>query len=365
MKILVVTNLYPPNSLGGYERLCATLANALAERGHAVRVLTSAHGGGKTAPDPIPVDRMLRLLASSRSIYEPFEGGTAEREVVIEENGAVLRRCVEGFRPETILAGNLMFLDRRFLESLVGLGVRVAYLLTDVWLMQMIDDVWLQQYFKREVLSPEAGDLTGVSEGPADVLLAARAPVAQAEEARRVEIERRLANGRTAFQFSGTCHLCGGTVFLVRRPTPGTLALPTSLRTSVTCGRCGLDGAARAVLHAADTLVPANAAQGVGILAPDPEIAGPVGLRHPGPVASRVEDLVRAPEVKVVADLTDPLEGDTAPGSRKASLRPDQRILFSHRPGPSEQRGVGSYEIWSERYGYLGRDYRVAVWPPL
>jgi len=42
MKILVVSNLYPPAGLGGYERECAELAAALRRRGHQLLVLTSS-----------------------------------------------------------------------------------------------------------------------------------------------------------------------------------------------------------------------------------------------------------------------------------------------------------------------------------
>jgi glycosyltransferase involved in cell wall biosynthesis len=44
MRILVVTNLYPPYYHGGYEVRCAQIAEALARAGHDVRVLTSTHG---------------------------------------------------------------------------------------------------------------------------------------------------------------------------------------------------------------------------------------------------------------------------------------------------------------------------------
>ncbi|WP_163360424.1 glycosyltransferase family 4 protein, partial [Klebsiella aerogenes] len=41
MRILFLTNLYPPVILGGYEIACAQTAEALKKRGHEVRVLTS------------------------------------------------------------------------------------------------------------------------------------------------------------------------------------------------------------------------------------------------------------------------------------------------------------------------------------
>ena len=43
MRILIVTNFYPPHFIGGYEIGCQEAANALQKRGHEVRVLTSMY----------------------------------------------------------------------------------------------------------------------------------------------------------------------------------------------------------------------------------------------------------------------------------------------------------------------------------
>lgn len=61
MRLLVLSNLYPPFVLGGYEIACANVAQALAARGHAVSVLTSwCHLPG-TSGDPAWVHRALDL----------------------------------------------------------------------------------------------------------------------------------------------------------------------------------------------------------------------------------------------------------------------------------------------------------------
>src|SRR5262249_19719262 len=46
MKILFVSNLYPPNTIGGYERLCFEVAAAFVEADHEVAVLTSGNDRG-------------------------------------------------------------------------------------------------------------------------------------------------------------------------------------------------------------------------------------------------------------------------------------------------------------------------------
>src|SRR6476659_3796831 len=62
MKILAVTNLYPPHYLGGYELICYMVVNELRARGHDVQVLTSNHvvQGKSCAPEP-GIERSLRI----------------------------------------------------------------------------------------------------------------------------------------------------------------------------------------------------------------------------------------------------------------------------------------------------------------
>ena len=64
LRILVITNLYPPQVLGGYERSIADFARLLQHRGHTVLVLTSdtpqfSASHVSLYPDP-PVDRCFR-----------------------------------------------------------------------------------------------------------------------------------------------------------------------------------------------------------------------------------------------------------------------------------------------------------------
>src|ERR1700722_7277732 len=62
VKILAVSNLYPPFWIGGYELICADVVAELLARGHDVLVATCpSHIPGP--PDPPHVTRCLRLSA--------------------------------------------------------------------------------------------------------------------------------------------------------------------------------------------------------------------------------------------------------------------------------------------------------------
>ena len=58
VRILVISNLYLPYHIGGYELVCADVVDALRERGHELRVLTSSRGQGMSDA-PLHVLRIL------------------------------------------------------------------------------------------------------------------------------------------------------------------------------------------------------------------------------------------------------------------------------------------------------------------
>ncbi|PKL10634.1 MAG: hypothetical protein CVV52_17425 [Spirochaetae bacterium HGW-Spirochaetae-8] len=61
MKILIISNLYPPHVLGGYEILCGQVVQYLRQRGHQVYVLTSNHQSEQSEGE---VTRTLKLYQS-------------------------------------------------------------------------------------------------------------------------------------------------------------------------------------------------------------------------------------------------------------------------------------------------------------
>ena len=61
MRILVVSNLYPPDVIGGYELLCGDAVEALRRRGHEVTVLTSSPRSTPIDSDPGHVERRLAM----------------------------------------------------------------------------------------------------------------------------------------------------------------------------------------------------------------------------------------------------------------------------------------------------------------
>ncbi len=154
MRILFLSNLYPPHVVGGYERLCFEVASAMAARGHAVSVLTSDFGArpGEAEAD-IPgqaVHRDLRLLVGD-GIYAPFAGDEAGRAAINAANLGALRRRMAEARPDVVFAWNLFFLDRSVFDALGDSGAHAVLMLTDNWLVAMLEPAFMSGFFREHV----------------------------------------------------------------------------------------------------------------------------------------------------------------------------------------------------------------------
>lgn len=109
MRILVISNLYPPSVQGGYELGCAHVVRELLAAGHEVQVLTSGESGGEPG-----VNRALR-------VFPVFDPATVQRatpkerhslavhaRLFAEENDRVLARELDAFQPDVAYLWNLL-----------------------------------------------------------------------------------------------------------------------------------------------------------------------------------------------------------------------------------------------------------------
>jgi glycosyltransferase involved in cell wall biosynthesis len=129
VKVLIISNYYPPHERGGYEQLCRDVARHLTERGCVIEVLTSNHGVTAGAvPDDAGVRRLLRpqpIYESSQSVASQFFRQRRSDEAYDLE---CLRATIGDFRPDVIFFWNLQYLPRSLaLEAEKTPGVGVAY----------------------------------------------------------------------------------------------------------------------------------------------------------------------------------------------------------------------------------------------
>ncbi len=166
MRILVLSNLYPPNVIGGYERLCFEVTSGLAEAGHNVVVLTSRYGGKQA---DYPGQTILRAwdLLTGPDIYTPFPGSAEDRAAINRTNQETLSRVLAEQRPDVVFAWNLFFLDASLLDMLERSGIRTVVMLTDNWLLVMRNPLFVHHYFQDVVF----GDATPPAPAPSPGLL--------------------------------------------------------------------------------------------------------------------------------------------------------------------------------------------------
>ena len=68
MKILVLTNLYPPHHAGTYDLRCQSVTELLRLRGHSVLVLTSNHGLNTEQRDEESVRRVIEFFREKLTV---------------------------------------------------------------------------------------------------------------------------------------------------------------------------------------------------------------------------------------------------------------------------------------------------------
>ncbi len=128
MRLLVVSDLYPPASLGGYEIAASDVTQALRERGHDVWVLTTDAGASKAAPTEQRVARALRSRRGTTpsALGLPREGGRQ-----LHDRRAANRLLVEA-RPDAVFQWNVGGISHRALARLMNGPVpNVVYVFGD------------------------------------------------------------------------------------------------------------------------------------------------------------------------------------------------------------------------------------------
>lgn len=142
MRILLVSNLYPPHYLGGYELICEQVNHAMRSRGHETFVLTSDHqvAGKATPPDEAGVERSLRIHGF---FGHPWLGLWRLRELEFHNNRK-LRERIAAFKPDVVHVFNLGGLSKSLIHTLSRLGVPTVYFVSDHWIARSLAaDVWL------------------------------------------------------------------------------------------------------------------------------------------------------------------------------------------------------------------------------
>lgn len=141
MRILVITNLYPPHEIGGYELRCRDVCDRLKGYGHDLHILTSDHRvpGRQEISEP-HVSRKLRINGMYGNPWLPIQ-----RLYSLEKhNHEALIREIQAVRPDIIHVWNMGGISKSLLLRIEQGNIPVVYDVSDHWIARSLRaDVWL------------------------------------------------------------------------------------------------------------------------------------------------------------------------------------------------------------------------------
>ncbi len=137
MNLLFLSNLYPPQALGGYEQLCQEVSERLLQRGHRITILTTNYkvGAGEMQDSAVNGVRVIRSLYLDAPIdyYRPSDF-FRKRKREEAHNHQELRGVVDKIKPDLLVVWGMWNLSPNlphWAEAL--LPNRVAYYLCSYW----------------------------------------------------------------------------------------------------------------------------------------------------------------------------------------------------------------------------------------
>jgi glycosyltransferase involved in cell wall biosynthesis len=131
LRLLFLTERYPPHYLGGYEMACHATAERMRARGHEVLVLTSTFGVGAGVAEG-HVRRLLHRPQDTASLVRFARWESADNRE--------LRRTIARFRPDVIYVWCIRQLFPSLHATLRASGVPVVFNIQDSWIPHQLAD---------------------------------------------------------------------------------------------------------------------------------------------------------------------------------------------------------------------------------
>lgn len=121
MKILVVTDFYPPHHSGGYELRCKDVLNGLMERGHEVAIISTRCPTGQCNlhPGEVNIQRILHRKVDEKSLLKRIMNDTNDLRQVDKQ--------VKTFQPDLIYLWHLVNLSDAILPYFSRYNLPVVY----------------------------------------------------------------------------------------------------------------------------------------------------------------------------------------------------------------------------------------------
>lgn len=132
MRILVISNYYPPIELGGWEQLTSNVVTRLIARGHQIEVLTSNYRLKEVQRAEAGIHRRLHLESYDPVNYHPQSTFNFRRQE--DENCSILTGLIREFDPEIIFINGMWNLPYTVAKKAEELRPgRVVYYMASYW----------------------------------------------------------------------------------------------------------------------------------------------------------------------------------------------------------------------------------------
>jgi glycosyltransferase involved in cell wall biosynthesis len=163
MRVLIVTCLFPPNVVGGYEVACASFARHLLERGHDVRVLAARHPLPPGA-SPLNEPDVLRELDWYKHDDLSFRPVSFRDRLTLEaRNVRTLRRRLRQFAPDVVNWWAMGGMSLSSIEVVRRAGIPSVGMVSDEWMVYGAQvDAWMRGFRRHPHVGRAVERLTGI-----------------------------------------------------------------------------------------------------------------------------------------------------------------------------------------------------------
>ena len=163
-RILVVTNMYPPQHLGGYELSCRDVVERWRRRGHDVTVLTTGvrFPGVVTSSDE-RAHGVRRDLTFYWRDHEMIRPPIRTRLAMERANQRALAEAIEDCSPEVVSAWHMGAMSLGLLTTVVERDIPLVLVVCDDWLYYAPHvDAWMRLFRNRRPLARIVRRATGL-----------------------------------------------------------------------------------------------------------------------------------------------------------------------------------------------------------
>lgn len=131
MRILTLSNYYPPYLIGGYEIACKEMMDYLESKGHIVHVITSVHMKQSTTTSNI--DRTMQLIDYNKP-------SILDKCIVEHHNYNVVSDAIDAFKPDLVYIWSLRGIGMSAVQAVDAKQVPKIFEIGDFWMKGFLRD---------------------------------------------------------------------------------------------------------------------------------------------------------------------------------------------------------------------------------